>query len=199
MGQVASPRWRAQRSTSLCGTSRVGAKGFPSLLFLTPEPKHAVPAYISTAQPAQTTGLDWVGIKVPLEFGPWDGRAGFSANRERIANARRVSGDNVAVMADAWMGWDLDYTIKFASVLADEGVLWLEEPLPPDATESLAEARHALGRTKLATGEHGDSVDAFARLAATGGVDVLQPDVEWCGGLTAALRIAEIARNAGSN
>ncbi len=100
-------------------------------------------------------------------------------------------------MADAWMGWDLDYTIKFASVLADEGVLWLEEPLPPDATKSLAEARHALGRTKLATGEHGDSVDAFARLAATGGVDVLQPDVEWCGGLTAALRIAEIARNAG--
>jgi L-rhamnonate dehydratase len=100
-------------------------------------------------------------------------------------------------MADAWMGWDIEYTAKFATVLADEGVLWLEEPLPPDRTESLAEVRQALGATKLATGEHGDSVEAFARLAATGGVDVLQPDVEWCGGLTAALRIAEIARDAG--
>jgi L-alanine-DL-glutamate epimerase-like enolase superfamily enzyme len=45
----------------------------------------------------------------------------------------------------------------------------------------------------LATGEHWYTVHPFAAAAARGLVDILQPDVAWVGGITAAVRICHLA------
>ncbi|HKX56651.1 MAG TPA: enolase C-terminal domain-like protein, partial [Xanthomonadales bacterium] len=69
---------------------------------------------------------------------------------------------------------------------------WLEEPLIPDDYAGYAELKRRLPNTTIATGEHEYTRYGFSQLIDCG-VDVLQPDMMWCGGLTEAVRITELA------
>jgi L-rhamnonate dehydratase len=64
-------------------------------------------------------------------------------------------------------------------------------------TESVSEAARALAdnRTtlRIAAGEQASGYPDFERLAVMGGVDVLQPDLSRCGGLTVGRQIADLA------
>ena len=46
----------------------------------------------------------------------------------------------------------------------------------------------------VAGGEHEFSHHGFAEIARVGALDLWQPDITWCGGITAGLRILDIAR-----
>eukprot|EP00908_Phaeocystis_cordata_P000332 Transcript_10354.p2 GENE.Transcript_10354~~Transcript_10354.p2 ORF type:complete len:332 (-),score=88.68 Transcript_10354:106-1101(-) len=75
--------------------------------------------------------------------------------------------------------------------LAPLGLKWLEEFLPPDDYDGYVEVRRALAGTGVlcTTGEHEYTRYGFRRLIADKAVDILQPDVTWCGGLTEARRV----------
>ena len=47
---------------------------------------------------------------------------------------------------------------------------------------------------KLVGGEHEFTSHAFKHIARARALDMWQPDITWCGGLTEVLRIAELAR-----
>ena len=49
------------------------------------------------------------------------------------------------------------------------------------------------GSTLLTTGEHEYTRYGFRELIKRKAVDVLQPDITWCGGLTEALKIYHMA------
>ena len=49
----------------------------------------------------------------------------------------------------------------------------------------------------LAGGEHDYTAAAFAEIGRHGALDVWQPDVTWAGGITATVRILELARRHG--
>jgi len=71
---------------------------------------------------------------------------------------------------------------------------WIEEPLPPDDYAGLRRIRDRMPPTMaLTTGEHEYTAAGF-RLLCEAGVDVIQPDLGWCGGMTEALRIAAVAQ-----
>ena len=116
---------------------------------------------------------------------------------EWAAAARDVLGREALLMVDAYMSWTPDFALDMARQLRTSGIYWFEDVLLPDDLEGLAKLRPQIQPILLAGGEHEFTARDFGHLARAGSLDLWQPDITWCGGLTAALRIAELARKHG--
>jgi len=115
---------------------------------------------------------------------------------ETVKRARARVGPDVALMVDAWMQWDVAFTLRFAERVAPFRLDWIEEPLPPDDLEGYAElVRQA--PIPIAGGEHEFTAAAFAELMERRLHHVVQPDVCWCGGMTELVKIYRSAREHG--
>jgi L-alanine-DL-glutamate epimerase-like enolase superfamily enzyme len=112
--------------------------------------------------------------------------------------ACEAGGDAVTILIDAGLGYgsDAKTAIRVARGFEELGVFWLEEPFDPDAYEAYAELADAVD-IRVAAGEQDTTVWGFRELIERGHVDVVQPDVTRCGGITECLRIAELARSQG--
>ena len=95
------------------------------------------------------------------------------------------------------MSLDVEYAVRLAERLYPYQPGWLEECLLPEDLDGHVALRRRLPAQTLATGEHWYSPFPFQWAAARRVVDVLQPDIQWCGGLSAVTRIAAIADSAG--
>lgn len=74
---------------------------------------------------------------------------------------------------------------------------WIEECLPPQQYEGYRELkRQAPAGMMVTSGEHHGTLQSFRTLSETG-IDIMQPDVGWCGGLTTLVEIAAIAKARG--
>jgi L-rhamnonate dehydratase len=113
------------------------------------------------------------------------------------AEARRVFGPQAQLMADCYMAWDAPTCIRLAQALEPYRIHWFEDVMLPDDVEGLAELRPQIKPIQLAGGEHDFTHYGFAALARVGALDIWQPDLTWCGGLTAGLRIAALAEKHG--
>ena len=113
---------------------------------------------------------------------------------EWAAAARRALGGDALLMIDAYMAWTPDFAIAMAGELAPFNINWFEDVLLPDDLDELAALRPQIQPVLLAGGEHEFTARDFAHIARLGALDLWQPDITWCGGLTAALRIAELSR-----
>jgi L-rhamnonate dehydratase len=92
------------------------------------------------------------------------------------------------------MSLTVPYAIELAQALAPYGLDWIEECLPPDDFDGYARLREALtGVTLVTTGEHEYTRYGFRELIARRCADILQPDVNWVGGLTECRRIVAMA------
>lgn len=71
---------------------------------------------------------------------------------------------------------------------------WIEEPVPP---ENAAALKHVFDQVRIpiATGERIHVRDEFRQLFELGAVDIVQPDVTMCGGITETCRIASWAES----
>jgi L-rhamnonate dehydratase len=96
------------------------------------------------------------------------------------------------VMADAYMGWTLDYARRMLPLLEPFNLRWLEEPVIPDDVHGYAELRRA-GSIPIAGGEHECTLYGFRTLLEIGAVDYIQFDTNRVGGLTQARKIAALA------
>lgn len=137
--------------------------------------------------------LGFEASKLACPYGPADGREGLRKNEELVAARRELVGEDVELMLDCWMAFDVEYAVRLAERLRSQDLKWLEEPLRPEQWDAHATLRDRLPRQALATGEHWHTPAPFQRAVANGLVDVLQPDVQWVGGLTALRRIVSIA------
>ena len=144
-----------------------------------------------SALPIRNTGF-W-GAKLPLTWGPSEGEDGFRRNVRRAEETRAAVGPDFPLLYDCWMALTVDYAVRLAEAIEPLGFRWLEEPLQPDDYAGHAELRRRLPPAMtLNTGEHEYTARGF-RLLCEAGVDVLQPDPGWCGGLTELRRIAAVA------
>jgi L-rhamnonate dehydratase len=117
----------------------------------------------------------------------------------RLAGAAvEAGGDGFDVLIDAGHGYGADAgtAIEVARELERLGVGWLEEPFEPDEYEAYAELADAVD-IPIAAGEQDATRWGFRELIERGHVDLVQPDVTRCGGITEALRIAELAGSRG--
>lgn len=109
-----------------------------------------------------------------------------------VAAIRRAIGDDILLMADANGAYDSRTATLVGRGLEEQGVAWFEEPVQRGDLDGYVEVRRALSMP-ITGGEHLGSLDAFREYVARRAVDVLQPDVANCGGLSAARRIAALA------
>lgn len=114
------------------------------------------------------------------------------------AAAKEAGGEGCEIMIDAGLGYvaDAATAIRVARELEALGIYWLEEPFEPDEYEAYAELADSVEIT-VAAGEQDVTRWGFRELIERGHVDLVQPDVTRCGGITETLRIAELAREHG--
>jgi len=131
-------------------------------------------------------------MKLRFGWGPTDGAAGMQRNVELVRTAREAVGDGVDVMADAYMGWTLDYAKRMLPLLEPFHLRWLEEPIIPDDIHGYAELR-SYGRVPIAGGEHEFTLYGFRELLEARAVDYIQFDTNRVGGISQARKIAALA------
>ena len=143
---------------------------------------------------AALVGRGFTAVK--LGWGPLGGDPRHDLELARAAC--ESAGEGVVVLIDAGLGYgrDVARAIEVARGLEELGVFWLEEPFEPDEYEAYAELADAV-EIRVAAGEQDTTVWGFRELIERGHVDVVQPDVTRCGGITELLRIAELARSHG--
>lgn len=110
--------------------------------------------------------------------------------------ARDSLGPDAEVMLDVYMSWDASTTLRMAIALSHVGMHWFEDVLTPDDLTELGRIRTQIHPINMAGGEHEFTTYGFADIARTKAYDIWQPDITWCGGITAGLRITEMAEDA---
>ncbi len=133
---------------------------------------------------------------VKLGWGPLGKDAELDV--ELAAAAKAAGGDDVEIMIDAGLGYvaDAKTAIEVAREYERLGIYWLEEPFEPDEYEAYAELADTVD-LRITAGEQDATWWGFRELIDRAHVDLVQPDVTRCGGITETLRIAELAYSRG--
>ncbi len=178
---------------SLLGAKyRDSVKGYASTLFRpTPdEMRESVHGYLDAGFRAIKFGWGVFGYDAKLDVA-------------LVKAAREEAGPGVDLMIDGgWYGTRLDQPYKPRSVrewtkvaleLEQLDVFWLEDFMHPENFAGYGAVAERCTTLRIAAGEQASGYNEFERLATEGKVDVLQPDLSRCGGLTIGKQIADLA------
>jgi galactonate dehydratase len=112
---------------------------------------------------------------------------------ERMMGALRLAvGEGVDIMVDCHGRHSLANALEFCRVLAPFRPYFVEEPVPPENVDVMAEVRKA-SPVPIATGERRVTRFEFRELFEKQACHVIQPDLCHCGGLWEAKKIAAMA------
>jgi galactonate dehydratase len=137
-----------------------------------------------------------------FKFGPVGrrGASGIVNERELVRETARAYeamrtavGDEVELMCDAHGRLRPPTAIRLGKALEPYGLLFYEEPVPPDNIMALKNVRAAGLSTDLATGERAFTKWGYRELIENQLVDVIQPDLCHAGGIKETLKIAAMA------
>ena len=145
-----------------------------------------------SAEAARYKKEGYQAMKLRFGWGPVDGARGMQRNVELVRTVRDTVGDSIDVMADAYMGWTLDYAKRMLPLLEPFHLRWLEEPVLPDDIHGYAELK-SYGRIPIAGGEHEFTLHGFRDLLEARALDYMQFDTNRVGGITQARKIAALA------
>lgn len=121
---------------------------------------------------------------------------GRAVDLAMVAAVRQAVGDDIRIVADANCGMTVPQAVQMGKALADYGVEWLEEPLPVTDRAGLAQVRHAIDIAVVA-GENEHHTHGVLELLQADAVDAVQINITRTGGITGALRIANLAHSYG--
>jgi L-alanine-DL-glutamate epimerase-like enolase superfamily enzyme len=127
-----------------------------------------------------------------LGYGPGDGARGMDLNVQLVMSLREAVGDDVALMFDAYQGWDLQYALEWCRKVEAFRPTWIEEAVPMSDLESFI--RLSQGTTvPVATGEHLYGRWEAEQFFAANALQYIQADPEWCGGVSETVKVAHLA------
>ena len=140
-------------------------------------------------------GFEAFKITNPVHYE--QGIVGMNIMEEKVALARETVGVNAELMINPVMAYDVEFAIRLGERLRPYELRWMEEPLFPEDLEGHIQLRKAMTWIPIATGEDHHTRIPFRQLVENRCVDVVQPDLHWCGGMTEAVKIHHIAEAAG--
>ncbi|HEX3348823.1 MAG TPA: mandelate racemase/muconate lactonizing enzyme family protein [Acetobacteraceae bacterium] len=111
---------------------------------------------------------------------------------EIVEAVRGAVGPDIDLMIEVHGRLNVPTAIAMSRALAKFEPRWLEEPVPPESIDALADVR-ANSPIAIATGERYFEPERFMELITKRAVDILQPDVGHVGGMLEAQRIAAMA------
>ena len=129
------------------------------------------------------------------------GRVSRKLDELLVRTARETVGDDIELMVDAggseqFWPHGICWARETAKMLGDYGVVWFEEALAPDDFEGFKQLRQT-SPVLVATGEVLTRRQSFQPLLHARAVDIIQPDVTKCGGLSEARKLAWMAYDQG--
>ena len=127
---------------------------------------------------------------VKLGWGPLG--YNYKYDIELVEIAKATAGPNVEIMVDIGKRYKLKEAMRVAKAFEELDIYWLEEPLPAEDLEGYKRLSDSTS-TRIATGEEDSGRQQFYRLINETGIDIVQPDMSRCGGLTEAKKIAAMA------
>jgi L-rhamnonate dehydratase len=130
-------------------------------------------------------------VKIRFGWGPKDGLEGLHRNVDLIRTTREAVGDNIDIMADAYMGWNVEYAKRMLRMLTPFNLRWVEEPVISDDLNGYSELK-ALNLVSISGGEHEYTLPGFRQALDLKAFDIAQYDVNRVGGITAAKKIADL-------
>ena len=113
-----------------------------------------------------------------------------------VREARDRIGPDPLLAIDAFARWSIYTALAVAEAVVDCDVAWLEEPLPPHDLSGYTELTER-SPVPIAAGEHEYLIEGFIELVERGCCAILQPDVNWCGGMTTLANVYRLAERAG--
>ena len=171
--------------------------GQPVYKLLGGKTKENIPCYV-TIHPDQIDSWKdggFIGVKIAAPWGVADGRTGLKKMQECLERCRHTIGDDMELMVDCYLSWDIEFASRLAEWVRDVDVKWFEDPLQNGWAEHLnRELRSRISPIQVAIGNLEFDYKAFAAILTARACDVIQPEIQWCGGLTAVRRIAAMAK-----
>ena len=157
-----------------------------------------VPGYITNANPQVGLDLGFQHFKLPVRDGARDGLEGAARTEALLREARSALGDERSLMIDCGCRWDdVGYSLDMAHRLEPYRLYFIEEPLSPDNILGYHRLVEEVGSTLIVSGEHEYTQYGYRMLLHHRGTEILQPDISWCGGLTAVRKIAVMGAERG--
>ena len=159
--------------------------------------KENIPCYITTHPDYAKVWKDrgFLGVKIAAPWGVESGREGIKKMEKLIAKLRNDLGDDMEIMIDCYLSWDIEFATRVAERVRDYDVKWFEDPLQNGwATENNRILRDRISPILLATGNLEYHPKAFHNIIHNHATDIIQPEMQWCGGYTPTRWIAAMAK-----
>jgi len=152
------------------------------------DPARLLPDLEAEAGSYAEAGFDILKMKIGL--------LSVEEDLARVAVVRRAIGPDRRLLVDANHAYNAVTAIRMGRALEQYGVQWFEEPVVPEDRAGYRRVRDAIA-VPVAGGECEFTRYGFRDLFLEGCVDVAQPDVCVCGGLSEFLKIQALASSFG--
>lgn len=171
-------------------------KGQPVWKLLTGSGRSSVPVYassvyiasrermVSEALEQKANGFDRIKIKI----GRTQDNGGEREDIAVLHEIREAVGDDTTLVVDANGAYDAATAIKMGRAMEAVDIRWFEEPVPTDDLAGYARL-HAMTDTPLARGETDFGLWTLGEVIERRLIDVVQPDLARCGGITGARHV----------
>jgi galactonate dehydratase len=177
-------------------------------------------AFAENVKGCRARGYRALKTTLPLFYGMQDtregagGRIGYSGTRgaidrdyreteyldtsiwgrigEFFVAAREAGGPEMGLAVDCHGRLNLKNAVRLCRALEGVGMMFVEEPVPPENAEVLAEVKRSTA-IPIAAGERWATIYGAREFVEKGAVDILQCDLVNCGGMTGLKKIAALA------
>jgi D-galactarolactone cycloisomerase len=129
------------------------------------------------------SGFDTIKIKV-----------GFDPKKDilLVKELRKEVGYDINIAIDANCAWSYSTSRSVVHALQSENIAWLEEPMPIRDHDNYRKLR-SISSIPISGGEGLDSLKSFKDVIQNDSVDIIQPDLMWCGGFKGFGKVLALA------
>ena len=113
--------------------------------------------------------------------------------RDRLVAIREAVGDDMDIIVELHAKSDFNAAMQIAKLCEDLNILYLEEPFGPLNPELMAKFKEKCN-LPLASGERIYSRYGYLPFITNRSLDVIQPDLANCGGISEAKKICDLAQ-----
>ena len=145
-------------------------------------------ALAAEAETYANAGFDTLKMKIGL--------LPIARDAERISVVRKAIGDQIGLLVDANHAYNSSGAIRMGRVLERHDIGWFEEPVVPEDRDGYRRLRRTLD-VPIAGGEAEFTRFGFLELFRNECLDIAQPDLCVCGGLSEWSRIQTLAMSFG--
>jgi galactonate dehydratase len=151
---------------------------------------------------SQIVDLGFTATKIDIDDGSDPARfdrVNWTANNaeidhmiDKVAFMRESLPKTIELAVDMHGRYDVGTGKRVAKELEPFKLLWLEEPGPPENIDAMRDVREST-HTPICSGENLFLRHGFRELLEKRAVDIIMPDIQKCGGLAEARKIADMA------